>query len=444
MVTWLCVLLTWLVAYCFLDDLTVIDTNDPEEDEATQRQNSTDISTLENSEGYISNGDIHIIPAKSMIKPHILRKWFPSYYQTMHIEEENNDTAAIGRKFPNYQMFKTQYGRSNSGTGSHESENNRTTSGLYHQLCVLLRMRATWRVLVFGFASFTIAMNWTSGEMIMPPFLERRFGEDIPIYTIQSINLFGCLILPPIVGALTSGYEDFSIVMPGLWIMASSPIFVALSPTAFGCAVWQVFLTLGEVLWSPRQLSWTASLAPTGLEGLFFAVSSARSVMGPLTDFVMGKLNEELNANCPDCRDKFGHFCKDLSDENNLQCVSSQESCNIYLDNNEQSCPSNCLDCPTYEATNPSTVWWLLMLASLMTPICIWFFLPFLRGHRSRDDHFYGILSCNKNRLFGVCGVVEDDVDNNSRSQLYGQVDGESFASEATHNGSSIDDVELT
>ena len=85
------------------------------------------------------------------------------------------------------------------------------------------------------------------------------------------------------------------------------------------------------------------------------------------------------------------------------------------------------------------------MLASLMTPICIWFFLPFLRGHRSRDDHFYGILSCNKNRLFGVCGVVEDDVDNNSRSQLYGQVDGESFAaSETTHNGSSIDDVELT
>ena len=98
MVTWLCVLLTWLVAYCFLDDLTVIDTNDPEEDEATQRQNSTDISTLEDSEGYVSNGDIHIIPAKAMIKPHILRKWFPSYYQTMHIEEENNDTAAVGRQ----------------------------------------------------------------------------------------------------------------------------------------------------------------------------------------------------------------------------------------------------------------------------------------------------------------------------------------------------------
>ena len=38
-------------------------------------------------------------------------------------------------------------------------------------------------------------MNWTASEMIMPPFLERNFGEQTPIYTVQSINLFGCLIM---------------------------------------------------------------------------------------------------------------------------------------------------------------------------------------------------------------------------------------------------------
>lgn len=33
MVTWLVVVLTWIIAYCFLGDWTVIDTNDPEEDD---------------------------------------------------------------------------------------------------------------------------------------------------------------------------------------------------------------------------------------------------------------------------------------------------------------------------------------------------------------------------------------------------------------------------
>ena len=48
---------------------------------------------------------------------------------------------------------------------------------------------------MFGFCSFPVLMNWTASEMIMPPFLERNFGEQTPIYTVQSINLFGCLIM---------------------------------------------------------------------------------------------------------------------------------------------------------------------------------------------------------------------------------------------------------
>ena len=70
-----------------------------------------------------------------------------------------------------------------------------------------------------------LATNWTASEMILPPFLERRFGEGVPIYTIQSINLFGCLFLPPVVGVLTSAREDFSVILPG---------------NASGCSVLQV------------------------------------------------------------------------------------------------------------------------------------------------------------------------------------------------------------
>ena len=41
------------------------------------------------------------------------------------------------------------------------------------------------------------------------PFLERYYGEDTPAYTIHSLNLWGCLIFPPIVGAITGKYETF-------------------------------------------------------------------------------------------------------------------------------------------------------------------------------------------------------------------------------------------
>lgn len=231
--------------------------------------------------------------------------------------------------------------------------------------------------------------------------------------------------------------------------MATSSIWVALFPTAAGACVWQVFMTAGEVLWSPRQISWTASLAPTGSEGLFFAVSSARNVMGPLTDILMGALNEKYNTNCPECRDQYGHFCKDISTEagNNLQCASVQESCEIFLESDQQSCPATCLECPSWVPTDPSTVWYLLLLVSIATPVCIWFFLPFLRGKHNREDKCYGIFSLTRARIFGICGAREDQDGNHRRvdgRQLYGHVEGESFESRSGNIKAHGEDVELT
>ena len=86
-----------------------------------------------------------------------------------------------------------------------------------------LRLRALWRVVLFSVAVFGVAKQWSEGEQLMPAFLERRFGEGVPIYTIHSINLWGCLLLPPLVAARTSDLEPFRVIVPGLWIMALSP-----------------------------------------------------------------------------------------------------------------------------------------------------------------------------------------------------------------------------
>lgn len=195
-ITWIAVLLAWLIAYCFLEDWTVLDTNDPEEDESIDEVSGFDMRS-----------------AQPMIRLQRLRRWFPNVDQLIHCEEDEHPqgNAAIKSRAPNYKMYRTQYARNNERQTS-------LCSGLMdivNQVFALLRLRSTWRVLMFGFSTSAIAMQWTFSDMVLPPFLERRFGENIPIYTIQSINLFGCLIFPPVVGALTSGKEDFSIIMPG-------------------------------------------------------------------------------------------------------------------------------------------------------------------------------------------------------------------------------------
>jgi hypothetical protein len=123
-------------------------------------------------------------------------------------------------------MHKTIYNNTRAkggGEGGAFSSSLRfRVASFINRVVIILRMRATWRVMVFGFATSTIAMNWTASEMVLPAFLERRFGELTPIYIIQSINLFGCLVLPPLVGAYTSGREDFAVFMPGKYLRSTT------------------------------------------------------------------------------------------------------------------------------------------------------------------------------------------------------------------------------
>ncbi|KAL7473815.1 hypothetical protein ACHAXS_014273 [Conticribra weissflogii] len=369
------------------------------------------------------------IPARPMVSPRMLKRIFPNQFPVVHSpedEEANRDQGKLSnhRKvrrlsaLPNYKVYKTpsSYESNNHGSTTTACYIGNPLNGIVHVINQIIKIVAiinTWQVMVFGVSCCTIAMQWTASEVVLPPFLERRYGEHIAIYSIQSINLFGGLILPPIVGAFTTGTEDFQIVMPGLWIMACSPIFLALFPNVFGACMWQIAMTIGEVLWSPRQDSWTAGLAPSGMEGLFFAIGSARSLLGPLGDMAMGFLNEKYNTNCPDCRDQYGHFCQYLSVDNDVfQCVSLQESCDLFLnisDNEAPTCPKTCLECPTWEATNPSTFWYMLIAFSMSSPLAVWFFLPFLRGHHAPNDGCYGIFKLSIKRILGILGAVDDN-----------------------------------
>ena len=87
------------------------------------------------------------------------------------------------------------------------------------------------------------------------------------------------MIGPSIAAGLTSHLDAFSVMLPGLWCQALSPLLLAYYPSIGSAIVWVAFLSIGEVIWSPRQSAWVANLAPDGREGVFLALLSLKSLL---------------------------------------------------------------------------------------------------------------------------------------------------------------------
>jgi hypothetical protein len=277
-------------------------------------------------------------------------------------------------------------------------------SAKWSDVATTLRTREIWRVVAMSLAVFGVAKQWTEVDQLLPPFLERQFGEGGGIFLVHSTGMWGCFLLPPLVAAFTSDAEAFRIIVPGVWIMATSPIAMIVSPTAPGAVVWAAWLTIGEVLWSPRQQAWAVSLAPPGREGLFLALASLKDLFlaWPSTVLV-GWLNREFNPNCPSCRDSVGRFCAVASEGN---CVSTAGGTCAASLNPSGGCPAACPACPGFlaRAPDPRTVWLVVLALSLTSPLLIVAGLPFLRD---------GVLTLGRD----PCGT-RDSEDDDDRKRL--------------------------
>jgi hypothetical protein len=319
-------------------------------------------------------------------------------------------------------------------------------------VCDLLRLRALWRAFGFAMSAFILGSQWTASENVVPPFLTRMYGEAVPVYSIVAINFWGCVLLPPLVGALTSHIETFTIALPGMWLMAAAPLCLVLSPTPLGAIGWSVLETCGEVLWSPRSQAWMATLAPTGREGVFLGLASARDHLTPILDVALGRLNAAFNPNCPECRDRHGHFCAvDLSVAAaagvpraagnssaaalayGLACGTQHGLCEApaaalgpgqaggWLPGG---CPSTCRQCPGWTIPGGGTHLWMALLAfSLAGPLLTVLLLPFLRGEGTFEDGFYGVLNIRERCLAGGSARSNPDQKSGERHQhVYARV----------------------
>ncbi len=164
-----------------------------------------------------------------------------------------------------------------------------------------------WRQPAFykflGFLSLVVAVRLIFYHMYYtyPKFGIRELGEGAPIGRLWAINSILIVILVPIVGALTQRIAAYKMVVFGSLVSGLSVFLMALPPAWFqplaeglpghwighvwlglkgpvhpyyvAIFLYVTILSVGEAFWSPRLYEYTAAIAPKGQEASYMSLS---------------------------------------------------------------------------------------------------------------------------------------------------------------------------
>ena len=99
-------------------------------------------------------------------------------------------------------------------------------------------------------------------DATVPTYLIRCYGPHYPKGLIYSINPFLCILLTPLVAALTSSYPHYDMIKYGALLGALAPLFLVCFTSTWSVIAYNVVLSCGEAIWSPRTYDYTMSIAP--------------------------------------------------------------------------------------------------------------------------------------------------------------------------------------
>jgi len=156
-----------------------------------------------------------------------------------------------------------------------------------------------------------------------PTYGIRIFGDGAKVGTIYGVlNPVLVIYLAPVVAAYTKKISSYKMLVIGTCISVGATVLAVLPPemyaplmdTWFGELVFDRWLdvpeegrvplyfaliffvivfTIGEAIWSPRLMQFTAEIAPGGKEGTYIALSyipyfAAKMVVGPMSGMLLG------------------------------------------------------------------------------------------------------------------------------------------------------------
>ena len=157
-------------------------------------------------------------------------------------------------------------------------------------------------------------------HVMFPTYAIRVFGDDFPVACIfGSLNPAMIIFLVPLVSTLTVNVRSYTMLMIGTAISAAS-VFLCFMPDSMAMAIGDTWLgtwifdywleapignqdpflvslvvfiivfTVGEAIWSPRLMQFSAEIAPRGKEGAYIALAVLPYFLGKIGATVMADL----------------------------------------------------------------------------------------------------------------------------------------------------------
>jgi MFS family permease len=198
----------------------------------------------------------------------------------------------------------------------------------------VVKEKAFWTFLFMLGTLIFVRLVFYHFHYTFPKYAIRVLGEGLKIGSIFGVlNPVMIVFLTPLFAALTKRVSSYKVMMVGTFISALS-VFIATMPetlfmplvnTWFGELVFDrwldvpvelrnpVFLslvifvaifTIGEALWSPRLMQFTAEIAPKGKEGSYISLSylpyfAAKLFVGPLSGWLVATYTPEGASSYP-------------------------------------------------------------------------------------------------------------------------------------------------
>lgn len=158
----------------------------------------------------------------------------------------------------------------------------------------VIREKRFWIFITFIFLLVLVKMIFQYNHSLYHLYME-RIGLKGWIGKLYSINPFIIIFLVPVMTAITGKMKGYNVIMFGSIISAGSVFFMGLGESIALIVSFQIMLSIGEAIYSPRVYDYTANIALPGREASYMAYTKApmffaKVAAGPITGILLANL----------------------------------------------------------------------------------------------------------------------------------------------------------
>ena len=173
---------------------------------------------------------------------------------------------------------------------------------LFRMVKTMLRTRDFWKAIVLGLSLIGVKSSFRYFDALYLPYILRSFPDSgsFPYMSLLVINpvIVITMTATAAITVITRLMHPVNAMILGSLIGGLASFWMAFGPFMYSLILYIIFVSFGEVIWSPVLYSYLALLADTGQEGAWLAMANIPLFAAKmLTGGLGGKL---LGTFCPD------------------------------------------------------------------------------------------------------------------------------------------------